>query len=294
MTLSLPAEGRIMRIAVTAGEAVRAGQTLMEFELAPAASARHRQAVSALALAREEQATAQRLLSRQLTTKDQAAQAAKSVLDAESSLAAIDAEDGGAVVQNLKAPFGGVVTAIPVAQGERIAAGAPLVTVTREQGLIITVGVEPALRRKLHVGATVQLQSLAASEPELRGSVIRIDRVLNPKTRLVDVDVVPAVAAAADLLEGAAYRATIETGSLEGWIVPRDAVLADEKGSYVFQVSDDKAVRIAVKRLGGKEDQSVIDGAIDAKRPLVTVGNYQLSDGAAVRTSDDKPEPHGK
>jgi hypothetical protein len=140
----------------------------------------------------------------------------------------------------------------------------------------------------------VQLQSLAAGEPPLQGSVIRIDQILNAKTRLVDVDLRPAAAAAADLLEGAAYRAMIETGSLEGWIVPRDAVLSDEKGAYVFQVAGNKAVRVPVRRLGGSEDKSVVDGAIDAKRPLVTAGNYQLSDGAAVRTTDTPPEPPGK
>ena len=268
--------------------------TLMHFELAPAASARHMQAVSALKVARDEQASTQRLLSRQLATRAQAAQAAKAVSDAESSLAAIEAEDGGAVAQILKAPFDGVVGAIPVAQGDRVAAGAPLLTITREHGLVVTVGIEPALRRKLRVGGAVQLQALAAGEPALHGSVFRVDRVLNPKTRLVDVDVRPAPADAAELLDGAAYRATIETGSLEGWIVPRDAVLGDEKGTFVFQVADDKAVRVPVKRLGGNEEQSVIDGAIDAKRPLVTSGNYQLSDGAAVRMADDKPEPPGK
>jgi len=294
MTLSVPAEGRIMHLEVSAGEAVHAGQTLLQFELAPAASARHSQAVSALELARKEQATAQRQLLRQLATKDQAAQADKAVSDAAASLAAIEAEDGGSVAQTLRAPFNGVVSAMPIAQGERIAAGAPLLTLTREEGLVVTVGVEPELRRKLRVGAAAQLQSLAAGESSLRGSVIRIDRVLNAKTRLVDVDLRPAPAAAADLLEGAAYRATIETGSLEGWIVPRDAVLGDEKGAYVFQVASGKAVRVAVKRLGGNEEQSVVDGAIDAKRPLVAVGNYQLSDKAAVRTTEASPEPPGK
>jgi membrane fusion protein (multidrug efflux system) len=293
-TLSLPAEGRITHIAVTTGEAVRAGQVLLELALAPSASAKHSQAVTALALAREQQATAQRLLSRQLATKDQAAQADKALSDAQADLAAIEAEDGGMVAQTVKAPFNGVVSAIPVAQGERVAAGAPLLTVTHEQGLVVTVGVEPALRRKLRAGAAAQMALLAAGEPSLQGSVIRVDRMLNPKTRLVDVDVRPAAAAAADLLEGAAYRATIVTGNLEGWIVPRDALLSDEQGAYVFQVAAGKAVRVPVRRLGGNDEQSVIAGAIDAKRPLVTAGNYQLSDGAAVRTSDQKSEPPAK
>ena len=62
----------------------------------------------------------------------------------------------------------------------------------------------------------------------------------------------------------------------------------------VVQVAGDKAVRVPVKRLGGNEEQSVVDGAIDARRPLVTAGNYQLIDGAAVRTTDGAPEPPGK
>jgi membrane fusion protein (multidrug efflux system) len=294
MTLSVPAEGRVMSIAVTAGEAVRAGQSLLEFHLAPAASSRYSQALSALKLAREEQVTTARLLSQQLATRDQLAQAAKAVSDAEVSLAALEAEQGGEVSQIVKAPFNGVVGALPVAQGERVAAGAPLVTVTRDGGLVITAGVEATLRRKVRIGDAVSLVPLADAESATQGTVARIDRVINPKTRLVDVDIKPQEPNSIDLLEGAAFRATIQTGEIQGWIVPRDAVLSDNVGEYVFQVADGKAVRVSVKRLGGDDDQSIVDGALDPKRPLVTLGNYQLNDGAAVRTKDDHPEPAGK
>jgi membrane fusion protein (multidrug efflux system) len=294
MTLSVPAEGRVMSIAVTAGEAIRAGQPLVEFHLAPAASSRYSQALSALKLAREEQVTTARMLSQQLATRDQLAQGAKAVSDAEVSLAALEAEQGGAVLQIVKAPFNGVVSALPVAQGERVAAGAPLVAVTRDGGLVITVGVEATLRRKVRIGDTVILAPLAESESSVQGTVARIDRVINPKTRLVDVDIKPQESNSIDLLEGAAFRATIQTGDIQGWIVPRDAVLSDNVGEYVFQVADAKAVRVSVKRLGGDDERSVIDGALDPKRPLVTVGNYQLNDGAAVRMKDAHPDPVGK
>ena len=48
MTLSVQAEGRVMHIAVTPGEAVHKGQTLMEFQLSAAASSTYQQAVTAL------------------------------------------------------------------------------------------------------------------------------------------------------------------------------------------------------------------------------------------------------
>src|ERR1700692_4863816 len=53
MTLSVQAEGRVMRIDVTAGEAVHAGQSLLDFHLAAAVSSSYQQAVSALKLAQQ-------------------------------------------------------------------------------------------------------------------------------------------------------------------------------------------------------------------------------------------------
>jgi membrane fusion protein (multidrug efflux system) len=283
MTLSVQAEGRVMRIDVTAGEAVHAGQSLLEFHLAAAARSSYQQAVSALKLAQQEEARTARLLAQQLATRDQLAQAAKAVSDAQAALSALEAEHGGTAQQLISAPFDGVVSALPVVQGERVAAGAPLIAVTRRDGLVITVGVEPAQRGGIRVGEPVVLAPLMEGEPTLQGSVSRIDRVINPKTRLIDVDVTPRAADAGELLEGVAFRASIETGEVKGWLVPRDAVLGDEQGDYLFQVAGGKAVRVPVKRLGGNDDTSVIEGPLDPRRPLVTLGNYQLSDGGPVR-----------
>jgi membrane fusion protein, multidrug efflux system len=285
MTLSVQAEGRVMRIDVTAGEAVRTGEPLLEFHLAAAVSSSYQQAASALKLARQEQARTARLVSEQLATRDQLAQAVKAEADARAALSALEAEHGGKAQQIISAPFDGVVSALPVTQGERMAAGAPLVTVIRADGLVITVGVEPAQRRGVRVGQTVILAPLLEGEPTLRGTVSRIDRVLNPKTRLIDVDVTPQAADAGELLEGAAFRAEIQTGEFKGWVVPRDAVLADPQGDYLFQVAGTKAVRVRVKRVGGDDNNSVVEGALDPARPLVTLGNYQLKDGGAVRLS---------
>jgi hypothetical protein len=63
-------------------------------------------------------------------------------------------------------------------------------------------------------------------------------------------------------------------------------VLIDRDGAYVFQVAKGAAVRVAVKLLGSDDTTSVVDGRVDPGRPLVTQGNYQLSDGMAVREGD--------
>lgn len=282
MTLSVQAEGRVTHIAVTPGEAVHAGQTLLEFHLSAAASSTYSQAVSALKLAQEERTRTTHLLEQQLATRDQKAQADKAASDAQAALDALEHETGGKPLQTLVAPFDGVVSTVPVAQGDRVAAGAPLVTITRSKGLVVTVGVEPSERGRLSVGQSVQVESLADSAQTHDGKLVRIDRSLNPKTRLVDAD----VAVDDELLQGDAFRAGIEVGQLKGWLVPRDAVLDDDEGAYLFQTDGKKAVRVKVKRVGSDEETAVVDGPLDAKREVVVVGNYQLEDGMAVRKAD--------
>jgi hypothetical protein len=144
---------------------------------------------------------------------------------------------------------------------------------------VVTVGIEPAQRLRLRIGQPAQVEAMNGADPTQDGTLVRIDHVLNPTTRLVDAD----VAVSGALLQGDAFRVRIELGRIKGWLLPRDAVLSDPNGAYVFQVAKGAAVRVAVKLLGSDDTTSVVDGPVDPGRPLVTQGNYQLSDGMAVR-----------
>ena len=104
--------------------------------------------------------------------------------------------------------------------------------------------------------------------------------MLNPKTRLVDADIsVPPGA----VMSGEAFEASIQVGTLDGWVVPHDAVLTDGKGAYLFQVRSGKAVRVDVTPLGQTAQGDSVEGAIDPAAPVVVAGSYQLADGVAVR-----------
>jgi RND family efflux transporter MFP subunit len=279
MTLSVQQDGRVTAIAVTPGEVVHEGQRLLEFGASATASSAYQQAVSALSLARTQRGHVLQLLSQKLATRDQLAQADKAMSDAQATLDALHREGAGSAVQTLTAPFDGIVAAIPVAQGDRVQPGAPLMTLTRLDGLVVTVGIEPAQRTQVRVGDTAHLDSLTGGPP-IDTRVIRVDGVLNQKTRLIDADIaVPA----GSVISGEAFHASITAGQLPGWVVPHEAVLIDEKGAYVFQIAAGKAVRVDVRVLGTVGDRDSIDGPIDATRNLVVQGNYQLSDGAPVR-----------
>jgi RND family efflux transporter MFP subunit len=279
MTLSVQQDGRVTAIAVTPGEIVKQGERLLEFGASATASSAYQQAVNALSLARSEREHMVQLLGQKLATRDQLAQADKAVADAQATLDALRREGAGSAVQTLTAPFDGIIAAIPVAQGDRVQPGTPLLTLTRLDGLVVTIGIEPAQRAQIHVGDPAHLDRLGGGAP-IEARIIRVDGMLNAKTRLIDADVaVPA----GSVISGESFHAAITCGQMQGWVVPHEAVLIDDKGAYVFQIAGDKAARVDVRVLGTVGERDSVDGPIDGTRRLVVQGNYQLSDGTPVR-----------
>ena len=290
MTFSQQQRGRVLAIDVTPGERVRAGQALVEFASSAAASSTYAQAKSALVLARSQRLHEAQLLAQRLATRDQLAQADKAVSDARSTLDALTREGFGDASRVVAAPFDGIVATVPVASGERVAPGAPLVSVIRLDGLLVTAGIQPSDFDRLRPGDAVRLAPLAGG-PDFDGRVVRVDRAIDARTHLVDA----AIAVPADsVLSGAAYGAAITAGELSGWKLPHSAVLIDEKGAYVFQVADPaqhgaqrtgKAARVDVKLLGETGPDDIVSGPLVPGRRLVVEGNYQLEDGAPLAES---------
>lgn len=279
-TLSTLRAGQVQALAAEPGVPVRQGDRLVTLGAAPSSVLAYDQAVAALSLAQKEQARTAELVGQKLATRSQLAQADKAVADAQAALDAQRREGGGSAVQTLSAPFDGVVTAVFVKPGERVAASAPLVTVARSSGVVVGVGVEPSQRGKLHGGEAVKLDPLQGGAAAVEGKVQQVDAMLDPKTRLVGVEVgVPP----GSVLAGTSFLAQIVVGQFQGFPVPRDAVLTDAKGPYVFQTDGGKAHRVDVTIVGTFGQTTVVDGPIDPNRPLVTQGNYQLTDGEFVR-----------
>ncbi len=279
-TLTLAQTGQVLAVRVTPGQAVRKGAPILTFATAPTAVAGYRQAQTALTLARAQRLHAKQLLSAQLGTKDQLATADKAVADAQAQLSALTREGAGRPVVTLAAPFDGVVTAVPVSAGDRPAAGAALATLARASGLQVSVGVEPGRRSQVRVGAGAELRPVGGG-PSLQGRVIRVDAALNPRSRLVDVDI---SAPAGAVLAGQAFEARIAVASRAGWLVPHAAVRIEDGEAAVFQVAGGKAHRVPVTVAQPGRETDVVEGSLDPARPVVVNGAAQLDDGAPVRT----------
>ena len=290
VSVSLLRAGQVTALYAAAGQAVRSGDKLLEFGADPAALATYEQAASTLEAARRDRAQTAALVGQQLATRAQLAHADKAVADARSALDALDRAGGGKRGETIRAPFDAVVASVAVAQGDRLQAAAPLLQLARLDRLVLAVGVEPAQRGKITVGAPAYLQPLDGDGDgeALAGTVVSVAGQVDAKTRLVECLVQPA---AGQLLPGAAYRVGIEIGRPSGWLVPREAVLLDDEGAHLFQVTGDKAVQVPVRVLGQSGEASLIDGAIDPAAPIVASGSYQLTDGAAIRLQPETGKP---
>lgn len=282
VTFSEAQPGQVTALSVAPGMAVRAGQNLATFVTAPASRSSYLQAVSALAAARKQEASTTQLLSQQLATQDQLTQATKAVTDAQTALAALQADGAGKPTHVIVSPFDGVVTAVAAAQGDRTQAGAAILTVAKAGGIVVTVGVDPADRGGIVAGQAASLKRLSGGGA-LRGKVIRVDSALNPVSRLVDVDL---SFPAGMLLPGEAMQVAIETGTVHGWVVPHEAVVTAGGPARVFQIVAGKARSVPVRVTLASDRGDVVQGPLDAGKPVIVAGAYQVSNGDAVRRSN--------
>jgi RND family efflux transporter MFP subunit len=287
VTASFQRDGQVADILVEVGDPYKKGDTLLDFGASPAAVVAYEQAKTTKALAERSLARQQQLLKQQLTTRDQLETAEKAVSDAQLTLDMYEKIGSIKPSEPLLAPFDGVVSAISVSKGDRIAAGAPLMTLARTDQVILSVGIEPSAIEKVKPDLPVTLTSLLTARKPLEGKVKRVGAAIDMKARLVPTVIeVPAGGA----LAGETFKAGIIVGKFQGWIVPRDTVKTGSKGAFIFQVDDNHAKKVLVNVLGSVGKSSIIEGDINSQKEIILSGNYQVDDGDEVKPEEAPQE----
>lgn len=281
--ISLAHGGQIIGAPVSPGQTVQRGQTLLVMAPDPAARQAFQQAQSALTLANGELQRTQQLATQRLATLSQVAAARATLADAKASLAAQSAMGGGASGQEkITAPVDGVVTALNVSLGQRVSANAPLLNFTPAHALIAQLGIQPQNVASLQPGMQVQVQQVYDPTKTLVGTLRVVGQAVDPSTGLYPAKIELPASASADLVIGASLSAQIHTNGFTAWAVPREAVLNDQQGDYLFQVEQGHAKRIDVKLLSPDGKTVGVSGPLDPKAEVIVLGVYELTDGAAV------------
>jgi membrane fusion protein, multidrug efflux system len=284
-TVTAPVSAVVDAIYVKVGEAVAADTPLLRLGPSPETAAAYTKALSALHAAREMIQRTRELLSQHLATQQQLTAVEKSVADAKATLTALKAEGAGSL-QTLRAPFQSVVTGVSITPGALVSKGTVLLSLARQDDLILYAGVVPEKAAEIHNGDLASVSPLGETTA-VSGRVSLRSSMVDPKTGLVPIDI---TLPAGSYLPGQAAEARIVTGKIHGYVVPHAAILVNENGApYVVQSPDMTAQKIPVKILLSAGAKDVISGPLNQEAPLVLAGNHQLDNGMKVRVADPNP-----
>ncbi|HKW94835.1 MAG TPA: efflux RND transporter periplasmic adaptor subunit [Methylomirabilota bacterium] len=280
--VTLEGERVVTRVLVAAGQTVATGDDLLTVRATPSDQMELDRARIDVDFAKKDLERLRDLRVRQLATNAQV-QAAEAVLaKAEAVLAGATKRLGGPTDLTVRADRAGVVESVTVREGDIVAPHSPLLRLARSDRLQVRLGVEPPDIQRLRPGQAVTLTPLHGSADPVTSQVTRVAGQVDPKTRLAEV--VVTVPTAPGLVPGAVVRGTIVLAERpHALAVPRSAVLYEGARAYVFVVEQGRAVRRWV-RVGEDDGRSVeIRQGLGAGDTVVSLGNYELRDGMAVR-----------
>jgi membrane fusion protein, multidrug efflux system len=277
VALAFPFPGIAARVAVSRGQAVREGETLVVLDAAPA-RAQLAVAESALAKAERDATRATALEGTALS----AAQRQDAVTGLEIARANVDAAAFQARRSVLRAPADGVVLDVQVDDGQTLGAGQPVVWFSGAAGWEIELSL-PAADALQAVPGTPVTATLAALDARISGTVA--ERAGGPGAHgawslTVALDPV-------DLPLASGLIATVDLAPAPSdWPAVPFAALAEADGrdAVVYTVADGIARRLPVRIAFLAGDRVALADGPPPGTPIVVSGVPFLADGARVRS----------
>lgn len=282
-SVTVPYAGQITRLLVNQGEIVRSGAPLIEITRSETDATSYAQAVSSVEFSQLELNRVEKMVEQQLATRSQLAMAQKNFIDAKASLSLLKKLGTDTQTKILRAPYKGIVTVVNAAPGDRTQPGVALLQLAQLDRLKVTLGIEPENMQQVKSGMQVRIASIFDDKLSVIGKVGNVYGMINPRTRLVDVNVTIAPGRANHLIPGIRVKGVILLRRWKGIAAPRQAVLKDTQGSYIFVVRNSKAKRTAVTTGIEMNGIVAIEGKVSPGDRVVVLGNYELKDGMSVR-----------
>ncbi len=287
--------GRVLAVKVEVGDQVKKGQTLLELD---SEDYRLRQSSAQAEIDRLAALIAQqkRLVARYEALAKSDFFAKNALEEARSQLAALQRQSDSAVAQggqarrNLQrgrvvAPLDAAVSARMVNVGDYVAVGTPILRLSTDQALRITLPYPEALAEVLHPGLPVRLRSPAAPGTVIEATISEIRPTVGTANRALQVLV--------DLPNPGGWKpgASVDGEVIldqreQALIVPEGAVVLRPAGPTVYVIEGEKARAVRVKPGVYWNGTVEILSGIDAGARVAVDGAGFLSDGAPVRVQD--------
>ncbi len=320
VTLHARVGGYVHEVAVDRGSAVKKGQLLVRLT-APEITAQTAEAASKLRAAQAQRAQAVARLAavqsvydqlrsasttqgaisgRELIQAQREVEAAQALVQAEDS-AIVAAESSLHVAQQMEqylsvtAPFDGVITERMVHPGALVGpAGAgtgALVELEQDSRLRLVVAVPEAEYTGIVTGAQVPFTVPAYKTQKFTGTVARLSRSVDPKTRsmLVELDVNNASRALAPGMYPEVSWPVRRTS--ESLLVPPTSIVTTTERTFVIRLTNGRAEWVDVKRGVSAGDLVEVTGNLQPGDTVVRRGTDELRESTPIRA---QAPPKGK
>jgi RND family efflux transporter MFP subunit len=279
--LSAPGATRVARIFAMAGQTVRAGDPLIEFERAPF-EALARSAEAALTAAQHAADRATRLAEAGVVPRKDVDQAQGDLAQAQAN--AISARRA-LELATLRAPLGGVVTSMTAVVGAPVDVAQALVEIADPSALDVLVSLAPADAAPVRSGAVVTLNAgdEAGAALVAAGVVSEVVPAVDSMTRAVTVRV-RVTRPERPLRIGETLSGRIAVAAHPRAVtVPSEALVPDGEGFKVFVVDSAGVAHARPVTVGIRTGTLVeIVKGVAAGETVVTYGAYGVDDGAKV------------
>ena len=287
--LAAETSGRVVRLHVDGGSAVRKGQVLAELDGEPQrlAVASARASVERLeALLANQQRTVNRY--QELRSKA----VSESMLEeaiAQQSAREAELNDARARLAEaeyrldrtrIKSPVDAIVERRLISVGDFVSPGTPVVTIVGREGIRAVLPFPERLSGQLRPGLDVTLEQPARPGEPVTGQVTEVRPMVGTNNRAVEVLVdLPGVS---DWPAGGSVTARLVLASRDGVVVPAASVVRRPAGDVVYVLTDDKvAERKVTVGLRDVERAEILTG-VEPGETVILAGAGFLTDGALV------------
>jgi len=283
LSLSLSKPGLISRLWVRAGQRVRRGERLVEVVTAPEAHQQFLQAQTAVDFATRDLKRKIAMRAGRLATQAEVDRAAKELRDAKSGLNALRQLGVDRKREILTAPVDGIITQLEVARGQRVPANTIALKIATAARLVARLGIEPENLARIKPGLPVTITSVFGFGIRVNSRIREIHAAIDPRTHLVEILVPIPGGLGEKLILGSRLNGYIHLPQHRALMVPRSAVLSGRNGSYLFKAQGGTAHYVAVKTGLVTGNMIEVTGNIKKGERIIVLGNYELSDGMAIR-----------
>ncbi|NND60717.1 MAG: efflux RND transporter periplasmic adaptor subunit [Gammaproteobacteria bacterium] len=271
------AAGEVVSVNFEPGQAVRAGEVLVELD--------QRQEVLAEKLASVRLADAERLYDRYRRSADSGAVVPTVLDEARSAVetAKLELERARIALVDRKvvAAFDGYVGGTDVDAGDRVNPATLITTLDDRSALLVSFEVPELMLSAFAVGSAVNLEPWSSRGSTVNGELVDIGSRIDPQTRTF---VARARVANEDdtLRPGMSFRVAVNVLGELYPVVAETGVQWGTDGAYVWSIVNGEANRVPVKIVQRREGRVLIDADLNQGDVIVVEGIQRMRDGIGV------------